>query len=148
MQNMKKLKLIIAITAIMFHVKLSAQHDSFCRHAGFRVDTGYAVRVVSAGPCSITIGNVMSYVYQIEGDTTLQIRGDTMKALRILWDMITLEQNKQSTLREEYYDMMRKSVSFTNTVPDIYRIGTKWNEYYAILKKHGYRLVKKGGKNK
>lgn len=70
-------------------------------------------------------------------DSTIEITGDTMKAIKLLLS----ELKKRDSIEENLYMIMRAGVEFLNYVPDYWKNrnnNPKWAKYWALLRKQGY----------
>lgn len=74
-------------------------------------------------------------------DSVLVIHGDTMKVIRILLERLRVLDSTELAL----WKFIRAGIDFSNYVPDYFKTkagNCKWPQYYAVMKKNGYRTVK------
>jgi heme/copper-type cytochrome/quinol oxidase subunit 2 len=87
-----------------------------------------------------SIGYTDSTVTVSKGnDGVFEIKGDSIAAIKLLWKRLEECQKRESDL----WTLVGKSVDFTNTIPDYLMKSKAWYRYYAELKKHGYKQIKK-----
>lgn len=81
-------------------------------------------------------------------DSSIEIRGDTIKAIKMLFKSTLDNQEKQYKELEQHYEFMEAATKWSNTVPDGYKNSKQWKAFEAVLKKNGYRVNTKRQVNK
>ena len=130
---MKQLVLFILFMACMCNKLKAQQRDSTVFKSMLTVSYNVGIGYMDST-------NTVLVTKWLKNDS-IEIRGDTILAFKMLVEKLEKNQEEMSKL----YDVLGTSVNFTNTVSDYFKKSKAWYNYLNSIKKFGYRRVTKRG---